>query len=280
MGPIPTLGSVFLKNFNYMNIGFTKMNGLGNDFIVIDNFNGKINLSKKQISFLCDRHTGIGADGLILVETAPDVHCFMNYYNSDGSQAEMCGNGIRCVAKFLKDDYFKNENNFKIMTRAGIKEVSHEKDDIFCVNMGKPVFSHTDFPDKEIEIEKLLLNFVSMGNPHAVAFVDSLKDYDLSTLGTIVENNPIFPNKINLEIVEQKNNKEFLVKVWERGCGITLACGTGACAVYAIARKYKNAEKQIVISLPGGNLFLSENKEGEILMLGAATNVFGGIVHV
>ena len=111
-----------------MNIGFTKMHGLGNDFVVIDNFNGRIKLSPGQVAFLCDRYKGIGADGLILVESATGADCFMNYYNSDGSQAEMCGNGVRCTAKFLKDYYLKDKNNFKISTRAGIKEIKFEND--------------------------------------------------------------------------------------------------------------------------------------------------------
>ena len=204
----------------------------------------------------------------------------MNYYNSDGGEAEMCGNGIRCTAKFLKDYYLKAKNTFKIKTRAGIKEVSYEKDNIFSVNMGKPIFSSNDFLKKEIEIEGLLFYFVSMGNPHAVAFVDNLEDHDLSVLGPKIENNFNFPNKINLEIVEEKNKKEFLAKVWERGCGITLACGTGACAVYALVRKYKNADTGVIINLPGGQLFLSENKDRDIIMCGEAKSVYNGVVYV
>ena len=263
-----------------MNIGFTKMHGLGNDFVVIDNFNGKIKLSKEQIIFLCDRHKGIGADGLILVETKKDLDCFMNYYNADGTEAEMCGNGVRCVAKFLKDFYLKNQSTFKIFTRAGTKEVNLVKDDIFSVNMGKPIFSSSDFPEKELEIEGLMLNFVSMGNPHAVAFVDKINNFDLSILGPKIENNFNFPNKINLEIVEGKNNKEFEVMVWERGCGATLACGTGVCAVYALARKYKNAEEKVTINLPGGKLILKENEQKEILMEGEAVNAYSGIIDI
>jgi diaminopimelate epimerase len=266
-----------------MNIGFTKMHGLGNDFVVVDNFNGRIILSKKQISFLCDRHRGIGADGLILVESGKeDADCFMNYYNSNGSEAEMCGNGIRCVARFLKDYYLKFNNSFKIKTKDDIKEVIIEEDDdnTFSVNMGKPFFYSGDFPEKGLEIEGFSLDFVSMGNPHAVAFVDDMSIYDLSQVGPIIENNSNFPNKINFEIVEKKNKKEFSVKVWERGCGITSACGTGACAVYALARKNRNADKNVIISLPGGKLYLSENIDGEIIMRGEAINVFSGIIDV
>jgi len=257
------------------------MHGLGNDFIVVDNFNGRIKLTKERISLLCDRHKGIGADGLILVESVEGSDCFMNYYNSDGTEAEMCGNGIRCTAKFLKDFYLKDKENFKISTRAGVKEVSRVEGDIFSVNMGKPIFESNDFPKKEIEIEGLLLNFVSMGNPHAVAFVDDLNAYDLSIIGPKIENNSNFPNKINLELVENTQAlPRYKVKVWERGCGETLACGTGACAVYAIVRKYKNAEAEIAIDLPGGELFLEENENGEIIMQGEAKNVFSGMIDI
>ena len=256
------------------------MNGLGNDFIVIDNFNGRIKFSSEQIVALCDRHKGIGADGLILVEKKPKVDCFMNYYNADGSEAEMCGNGIRCTALFLKNYYLKDNQEFKIETRVGIKIVKLEKDGTFSVNMGKPIFSHSDFPERELELEGLLLNFVSVGNPHAVSFVNDLENIDLEKIGSIIENNSNFPNKINLEIVEQKSSKEFRVKVWERGCGETLACGTGACAVYAIAKRKKYSDSEIIINLPGGQLFIQENEVGEIILRGEAKGSFSGIFEI
>ena len=263
-----------------MNIGFTKMHGLGNDFVVIDNINGKIVLSKEQIIFLCDRNKGIGGDGVILVESSEKGDCFMNYYNSDGTLAEMCGNGVRCVAKFLKDNFSKNKTKFTIDTRAGTKEIKYNDDHTFSVNMGKAVFVHTDFPDKNTKLEGFDFNFVSVGNPHAITFVKDLDKYDLPTLGPKIENNKIFPNKINVEFVEQKSSNEFKVKVWERGCGATLACGTGACAVYAAARKYKNADVELITELPGGKLYMSENEQGDIIMRGPAVSVFSGIVEV
>ena len=263
-----------------MNIGFTKMHGIGNDFIVIDNFNGNISLSNKEIALLCDRYKGIGADGLILVETKEETDCFMNYYNGDGTEAEMCGNGVRCIAKFLKDYYLKDKNIFNIATRAGNKEVKLENDKTFSVNMGKPVFSHSDFPEGEINLENLNFNCVSVGNPHAIAFVGDLNKYDLLNIGPKVENNSIFPNKINVELVEKNNEKEFTVKVWERGCGATMACGTAATAVYARLKKINAINSEIVINLPGGKLFMSENENGEIIMRGEAKNVFSGVVDI
>jgi diaminopimelate epimerase len=264
-----------------MNIFFTKMHGLGNDFIVIDNFNGRIKLKKEDIMLLCDRNKGIGADGLILIESSTKkADCFMNYYNADGSEAEMCGNGIRCVAKFLKNDYLKKKETFEIETRFGVKKITIENDGTFSVNMGKPIFDHPDFPDKNIFLEGLELNFVSMGNPHAVAFIESLADFDLKILGSAIENNPKFPNKINVELVEKIDNKKFKVLVWERGCGATLACGTGACAVYAIIQKQENKKEEIIIELPGGELFISKNKEGEIIMRGEAKSVYSGEINI
>ena len=263
-----------------MNLGFTKMHGLGNDFIVIDNFNGRITLSEEQVRFLCDRQKGIGADGVILVESYEDAHCFMNYYNADGSLAEMCGNGVRCVAKFLKDDFFKDRTKLRIATRAGIKEVECLEDGTFSVNMGKPVFSHTDFPMKPLTLEGLELHFVSMGNPHAVTFVPDVSTYDLAKLGPLIETDPHFPNKINFHIVEKKGNDTFKMKTWERGCGITLACGSGACAVYALTRTEQGANKEVTLELPGGILSMSENDHGDILMCGEAKSVYTGIVYV
>ncbi len=260
------------------------MHGIGNDFIVIDNLFGRIKFSETQIKNLCDRQKGIGADGFILVEPAREDNndCFMNYYNSDGTQAEMCGNGVRCVAKFLKEYIRNNEGAdlLKIETRSGVKEIKRESDGTYSVNMGKPVFASKDFPNKKIEIDGISLDFVSMGNPHAVCFVENLENYDLEKLGPKVENDKNFPNKINFELVREKNKKELDVKVWERGCGVTLACGTGACAVFAAARKFKNADSEIKINLPGGSLFLSENKEGEIIMRGEATFVFDGAFEI
>ena len=263
------------------------MHGLGNDFIVIDNFNGRIKFSQEVIALLCERHKGIGADGLILVESknlplgeVGGADAFMNYYNADGTEAEMCGNGVRCTAYFLKNDYFKDKDIFRIDTRAGIREVKWEGVNVFSVNMGKPVFVHNDFPKEKIKLEGLELDFVSMGNPHAMAFVENIESFDLKNIGPKIENNFVFPNKINFELVEKINDEEFKVKVWERGCGETMACGTGACAVYAMAKKKDDSKKDIIIYLPGGKLFVSENKEGEIIMKGEVKSVFSGLIDI
>lgn len=258
---------------------FYKYQGAGNDFVVINNFDGKTSLTKNQVVFLCDRHYGIGADGVILVERSSEADCYMNYYNSDGSQG-LCGNGTRCTAKFLQDSMLRDKKSFTIATISGIKRVVCENGGIFSVNMGKPYFTSPDFPEKSAELENLLFNFVSTGNPHAVAFVENVDDYDLSTIGPKVENDPLFPNKINVELVQEVSAGKFKVKVWERGSGITLACGTGACAVYAILQKLKKADTNLVIELPGGKLSFSQNDEGHIIMRGPAEFVFEGTVKL
>jgi len=273
-----------------MNIEFTKMHGLGNDFIVIDNMNGQVNLTKEQISFLCDRHMGVGADGVILVEAkegvdstgSPRADCFMNYINADGSKAQMCGNGVRCVAKFLQQTLpqEKQKDIFRVATRSGVKEIQCHEDETYSVNMGKVTFEGADYVGGNTELEGLTLHFVSMGNPFAVSFVDKISDYDFKILGPKIENNKIFPNKMNFELVEEKNKNEFNVRVWERGCGETMACGTGACAIYALSKKLNKIGDELIINFPGGKLFLSSNKDETIMMRGPAQGVYSGFVEV
>jgi diaminopimelate epimerase len=256
---------------------FYKYHGAGNDFIMIDNRDNSFDTKNiDKIRLLCDRHFGIGADGLILLEPSDKADCFMNYYNADGTLAEMCGNGVRCLAKFFLEQTKLNKKELLIDTRAGIKKVIYNNDGSFSVNMGAPVFSHPDFPNKTTTIENILFQFVSMGNPHAVGFVKNISEINLLEIGPKIENNSHFPNKINVEFVEKVKDDYFKVKVWERGCGATLACGTGACAVYAILKKENQNIKEITLEFPGGNLYLSENTQGQIILRGPAICVFKG----
>ncbi|MFA6585585.1 MAG: diaminopimelate epimerase [Candidatus Paceibacterota bacterium] len=259
-------------------IKFYKYHGAGNDFIMIDNrdkaFDEK---NTDNIRLLCYRRFGIGADGIILLENSLKADCFMNYYNSDGTLAEMCGNGVRCLAKFFLEQTKSNKKELSIDTRAGIKKIICNNDKSFSVNMGAPIFSHADFPSKPTTIENILFQFVSMGNPHAVGIVKDISKIDLSQIGPKIENDSHFPNKINTEFVEKVADDYFKVKVWERGCGATLACGTGACAVYAILSRQGLAEnKEITLEFPGGKLYLSENEKNEIILRGPAEFVFKG----
>ncbi len=255
---------------------FYKYHGAGNDFVMIDNRGGNSGMALNEIKKLCDRHFGVGADGLILLESSRQADCFMNYYNADGTEAEMCGNGVRCTAKLFLEITKSNQKELFIDTRAGIKKVTANEDGTFSVNMGKPVFTHSDFPDGPLVLENTKLNFVSMGNPHAVGTVKDLSLIDISVIGPKIENDPHFPKKINVELVEKTGEGYYKVKVWERGSGATLACGSGACAIYATLKKENKNLGETTLEFPGGNLYLSENKKGEIILRGPAVCVFSG----
>ena len=261
-------------------IEFYKYHGTGNDFIMIDNRQGNFDIQdKERIKLLCDRHFGIGADGLILLESSSKADCFMNYYNADGIVAEMCGNGVRCTAKFFLGQekiQVKEGEEVLVDTRDGIKKVKVNKDQTFSVNMGTPKFSHADFPKNSLAFQEIEFEFVSMGNPHAVGIVKNLSEINISDIGPKIENHPLFPNKINVELVEKVSDSHFRVKVWERGSGETLSCGTGACAVYAILKKENSNLGETTLEFPGGNLYLSQNKEGEIILRGETIFVFKG----
>lgn len=257
-------------------VNFYKYEGAGNDFIMINNLDNKLKLTPNYIKSLCDRHFGIGADGLILLEESDKADCFMNYYNSDGSIAEMCGNGARCTAKFFLEQTNQTLNEIKLETRAGVKNIKINKDDTYSVDMGVPVFIHSDFPSDTLNLEGFDFNCVSMGNPHAVTIVDKLESIDIKTIGPKIENDSHFPNKINVEFVEKIDDLNYRVKVWERGCGETLACGTGACAVFSVLNKIENFDKEITLEFPGGKLYLSKNEQGHVILRGPATFSFKG----
>ena len=200
----------------------------------------------------------------------------MNYYNSDGTEAEMCGNGARCTAKFFLEQTSSSKKELNIETRAGIKKIIVNNYNTYSVDMGVPMFENSDFPTGVLNLEGFDFNCVSMGNPHAVTLVKNLDNLDIKTIGPKIENDSHFPNKINVEFVEKIHDDYFKVKVWERGCGLTLACGTGACAVYTIIKKINPNIKEITLEFSGGKLFLSENSEGQIILRGPATFVFKG----
>lgn len=267
-------------------IDFYKYHGVGNDFIMINNLKGEIKLTSDYIKYICDRHFSIGADGVILLESSNKADCFMNYYNSDGSIAQMCGNGARCTAKFFLEQTNSDLKEINIDTRAGIKNIKINEDETYSVDMGLPVFENSDFPTNTLKLEGYEFNCVSMGNPHAVTIVEDLDKIDLKTIGSKIENNENFPNKINVEFVEKISDNYFKVKVWERGCGETLACGTGACAVFSILNKLsarqglaESESKEITLEFPGGKLYLSKNEQGHVILRGPAIFVFKGEIE-
>jgi diaminopimelate epimerase len=283
-----------------MELEFVKMEGLGNDFILMDDRNGKIeqyenypDLAKR----LCSRHFGIGADGIILILESQDHDIKFRIYNSDGSHAQMCGNGMRCFAKLLYEKKIIAKKKMRVDTMAGtvIPEVIVDDNDqvrSIRVDMGEPNLFCRDIPfksenEKAIEEDlmagdtKVCITAVFMGNPHAVAFVDDVEKVDVKGIGRAIETHERFPEKTNVEFIEVVNEKELKMKVWERGAGITLACGTGASAAIVAAHLTGRAENSAIIHLDGGDLDLYWDKQtNHVFKTGPATLVFEGRTHI
>ncbi|HDP69508.1 MAG TPA: diaminopimelate epimerase [Actinobacteria bacterium] len=275
---------------------FAKSQGAGNDFIIIDDLEGALNLTKRQVEHFCDRRFGIGADGLILIRPSktPGAEFFMHFFNSDGSLAEMCGNGIRCFAKYLFEYCLTNSKEMSIETLAGIKKVQLIFDgaEVFGakVDMGKFSLKSKEIPveikkdeviNHKVDVEGQSFNItcVSMGNPHCVIFVEDLSKAPVTTMGPRIENLSMFPNKTNVEFVQIINKSEIKLRVWERGAGETLACGTGACAAAVAANKLELIEDEILVHLPGGDLEI-KILNGNIFMTGQAEEVFTGKIYL
>ena len=285
-------------------IEFTKMEGLGNDYVYVDctkKSNEEIENIAKLASKMSDRHFGIGSDGLILICKSDVADFKMQMYNQDGSQAEMCGNGIRCVGKYVYDKGLTNKENITVETLAGIKyldfNIQDNKVSSVTVNMGKPILKEELIPcvasqkvenelytDKEISHVNLQVldkefdfTCISMGNPHAIAIVDNVKDFDVEKYGKIVECDKHFPQKTNVEFIEIVDNKTIKMRVWERGAGETLACGTGASAVAVacILNNLVDSNSEIKIELLGGDLKIKWNES--VYMTGPAKIVFDGV---
>jgi len=278
-------------------IKFSKLNGQGNDFVIIDDTSSSINLSKDQIARICHRNFGIGADGLILVRKSLTADFKMDYYNQDGSVAEMCGNGIRCMARFIHDGNLSRKKELSIETLAGVKRIflnldnNNVKD--IRVDMGLPDFNPENIPvnitakavlNYRIKINSNIfyMNCVSMGNPHCVILVnkgEKLSDINLDKLGPELENHPIFPKKTNVEFVDIKSDNEVSMRVWERGVGETLACGTGACAAAVCVKKLnKISGENIRINLPGGKLdIIWKDEKSSVYLKGKVEYAFSGV---
>ncbi len=276
---------------------FTKMEGLGNDYIYVDVISQKINNVEKLAKKFSDRHFGIGSDGLILIDKSDKADFKMNIYNSDGSQAEMCGNGIRCVGKYVYDKRLTDKTVITIETLAGIKKLElfldNDKVSLVKVDMGEPILKANNIPVINYSLNKSLdgtefiktnvngydLTLVSMGNPHALCFLETI-DFDINEVGPIIENDKNFPNRINVEFIKIKNTKEIDMRVWERGAGETLACGTGACA--ALVASYLNGYtvRKVIVNLLGGKLEIDWDKDNHIYMTGPARKVFEGKIDL
>ena len=275
------------------------MHGLGNDFIVIDGINQRINdedIITNSVK-LCDRNFGVGADGVILVSASEKCDLKMRIINADGSEPEMCGNGIRCYAKFVYEEKLIDKDVFSVETLAGniipAINISNGEVNRVEVDMGEPIFDAVEIPTS-VQNQKTVLNYpvtiedndyfincVSMGNPHAVIFVDDLTQINLSKLGPVIETHPLFPEKTNVHFVQVVSKTEAIVDVWERGAGETLACGTGACAVLAAGFKNGLLDRSANIKLPGGILKIDwQAADNHIIMTGPASLVFKGEIKI
>lgn len=287
-----------------MEITFSKMHGLGNDFVVIEDLAEEIDLSPEAVAWFCDRNFGIGGDGLILVRpaTTPDADFFMLYYNSDGTTAEMCGNGVRCFAKFVVDHKLLSEDRdtLRVETLGGIKpiEITRAYDGTMymaTVDMGAPILRPEEVPtnlrcegdlapvvgcELETEAGTFEVTCVSMGNPHCIVWVDDVDTAPVHEVGPIIETHPAFPNKTNVEFAERPVDDVIRLRVWERGCGETLACGTGACATAVAAALNCLGGREYTVELPGGDLAIRWDESDTVFMTGPAEEVFEGRLSI
>ena len=287
-------------------MNFTKMHGLGNDYVYVNGFEETIENPAALAPIISDRHRGVGGDGLILIAPSQKADARMRIFNADGSEAEMCGNGIRCVAKYIYDHQLARAGeafavpggpsfpaSLRIETGNGILTLGLDVDGRdtvrrVCVNMGRPILTPKDIPvnlpvekivEHPIEVlgQEFLMTCVSMGNPHAVFFCDNVGAIELEKLGPAIENHPLFPNRTNVHFVQIDKPAEFTMRTWERGSGITMACGTGACAA-SVAAVLSGYQQRICTGhLPGGDLDLNWcDQDNCVYMTGPAVEVFEG----
>ena len=275
-------------------ITFTKMHGLGNDFVVIDAINQSISLSPEQIRLMADRNFGIGFDQLLLVEKPVSDNADFKYriFNADASEVAQCGNGIRCFGRFVHDKNLSDKNEIRVDTNAGQLLLTFNEDEQITVNMGIPLHSPAEIPidtDQEALFYTLSVNntektlgAVSMGNPHAVLQVDNINSAPVAELGKLLENHPFFPERANIGFMQIMNRQSIKLRVYERGAAETLACGSGACAAVVIGIEQGLLNKEDVnVELPGGQLLINWSGRGHsIFMKGPAVSVFEGQINL
>lgn len=270
---------------------FTKMQGLGNDYIYLNYTKEKEPDNIKEITKkISNRHFGIGSDGVILISKSKTADFKMKMYNADGSEAQMCGNGIRCVGKYVYDKGLTKQSQITIETLAGTKQlelqIQNQKVEKVKVDMGEPVLEPENIPVKASKNTNILLqsqdkefNFtcVSMGNPHAITIVEHLENFEIEKYGKNLENHPIFPERANIEFIQIINKNKIKMRVWERGSGETLACGTGACAVVVACCQNQLTHNQVEVELLGGCLQIEwDKKNNHVYMIGPAKTIFEG----
>ena len=275
---------------------FTKMHGIGNDYVYVNCLQEKVEDPSGTARKISDRHFGIGSDGLILIKPSEKADFQMDMYNADGSKGAMCENGIRCVAKYVYDYGLTDKTSISVETGSGIKyldlTVENNKVTMVKVDMGEPDLTASHIPikaqteqviDEPIEVDgkTYRITGVSMGNPHGVVFLDDIDSLDIEKIGPSFENHVRFPDRINTEFVQLDNRSHVRMRVWERGSGETLACGTGACAVAVACVVNGLTQREVTVSLRGGDLKICwDEKDGHVYMTGPATVVFDGEIEL
>lgn len=275
---------------------FTKMHGIGNDYVYVNCFKETVEHPSEAAIKVSDRHFGIGSDGLILIKPSEVADGKMEMYNADGSQGAMCGNGIRCVAKYMYDYGITDKTRISVETKSGIKyldlTIKDGKVDTVKVNMGTPILKAADIPvrsEKEqvinepvmVDGKEWKITCVSMGNPHAITYIDDVKNLEIEKIGPKFENHEIFPDRVNTEFVHVIDRNTVEMRVWERGSGETLACGTGACAVAVSSILNGLTEEEVTVKLLGGDLKIFwDRTENKVYMTGSATTVFDGEIDL
>jgi diaminopimelate epimerase len=276
-----------------MTISFTKMHGLGNDFIVIDGINQPLSLTPLQVRQLADRHFGIGCDQLLLVEsaTSPEADFRYRIYNADGGEVEQCGNGARCFMRFVRDQGLTKKSHLTVETLGGPLQLTQQADGQITVDMGVPRLQPADIPFSapgrastyalDVLDQHLQIAAVSMGNPHAVLLVDDVESAPVSTLGPAIGNHPRFPAQVNVGFMQIIAADCIRLRVFERGAGETLACGSGACAAVVAGRLWERLSESVKVVLKGGELVVSWAGEGQpVRMTGPATTVYQGRIEL
>lgn len=276
-----------------MQLPFTKMHGLGNDFVVFNAIDQQLELSAGQIRFIADRRFGIGCDQVLLVEPArtADTDFYYRIFNADGGEVEQCGNGARCFARFVRDKRLSARDILKVGTAAGKIVLYHEADDLVRINMGAPRFVPSQIPfdapqqaltyPVELDGETYQIGVVSMGNPHAVMLVEDVARADVERLGPLLESQALFPQRVNAGFMQVLSPSEIVLRVYERGVGETFACGTGACAAVVTGIQCGLLDERVNVKVRGGELMISWNGDGEpVWMTGPAVAVFEGEIDL
>ncbi|MDE7293145.1 MAG: diaminopimelate epimerase [Oscillospiraceae bacterium] len=276
---------------------FTKMQGIGNDYVYVNCFEESVDDPERFSQIVSDRHFGIGSDGLVLIMPSEKADFRMRIFNADGSEAMMCGNATRCIGKYVYDNKLTDKTLVTLETNSGIKYLTlfPENGIVKTVNvdMGKAVLKPSEIPmtaegdnfiSRPITVNgsEYAVTAVSMGNPHAVTFVDDVDSLPLETIGPLFENHPLFPMRVNTEFIKVVGDNELQMRVWERGSGETWACGTGACAsaVAAVLNGFAKQGSEITIHLRGGDLFITYTNDGKVFMRGPAETVFTGEITI